>query len=62
MKSPEIENIVVDEANEVTYVITAGHRLTDGELYSTIRLALLARGKRPSKGETLKITTSKWDR
>ena len=62
MKSPEIENIIVDEANEVTYVVTARRQLTDGEVYSAIRLALLMRGgKRVGKGETLKIATSRWD-
>ncbi len=62
MKSPEVQNIVVDEANEVTYEVTAHRQLTDGEVYSAIRVALLRRGgKRPNKGETLKIKTTRWD-
>jgi hypothetical protein len=62
MKRPDVDNIVVDEANEVTYVVTARRHLTDGEVYSAIRVALLMRGgKRLGKGETLKIATSRWD-
>ena len=60
MKSSEVQNIVVDEANEVTYEVTAHRLLTDGELYSAIRVALLKLGgKRLSRGETLKIKTSR---
>jgi hypothetical protein len=56
---PEIENVVVDEANEITYVVTARRQLTDGEVYSAIRVALLKRaGKRLHKGETLKIAAA----
>jgi hypothetical protein len=62
MKSREVENIVVDEANQVTYVVTAPRHLTDGEVYSAIRVALLSRrGKPLGKGETLKIVTTKWN-
>jgi hypothetical protein len=62
MKSAEVQNVVIDEANEITYVVAAGRQLTDGEVYSAIRVALLMRGgKRLGKGETLKIATSKWD-
>ncbi len=58
MKSP-IENIVVDEAHELTYVVKASRILTDGEMFSAIRIALLKReGQRPEKGETLVITIS----
>ena len=57
MKSPNIENIIVDEAHDVTYVVMAYRVLTDGEVYSAIRVALLLRGKRPQKGETLVIST-----
>ena len=50
------KNTVVDEVNGVTYVVTAKRMLTDGEIYSAIRLALLARGRKlPAKGETLEI-------
>ena len=55
MKSP-VKNTVVDEANGVTYVINAERMLTDGEMYSAIRVAWLARGrKNPAKGETLEL-------
>jgi hypothetical protein len=61
-ESPEIRNVVVDEANEVTYVVTARRQLTDGEIYSAIRVALLKRGgKPPQRGETLQIATTRWD-
>jgi hypothetical protein len=60
MKSCEVQNIVVDEANEVTYEVMAHRRLTDGELYSAIRVALLKLGgKRLNRGETLKIKTAR---
>jgi hypothetical protein len=62
MKSTEVQNIVVDEANDVTYEVTAHRRLTDGEVYSAIRVALLKLGrKRLIKGETLKIKSSQWE-
>lgn len=56
VKIPEVQNIIVDEANEVTYVVTANRNLTDGEVYSAIRIALLKRpGKHLLRGETLNI-------
>ena len=59
MKTPQIENIVVDEAHQRTYVVMSHKNLTDGELYSAIRVALLRRGGRhPEKGETLVINAS----
>jgi len=62
MKTPQIENIIVDEANEVTYVVMAKRLLTDGEVFSAIRMAILMRGrKRPGRGETLTISTSSID-
>ena len=58
----EIQNIVRDEANELTYVVTAHRHLTDGEVYSAIRVALLERaGQRLVRGETLTIHTTRWD-
>lgn len=55
---PEVENVIFDERSQVTYVVCARRQLTDGEIYSAIRVALLARGgKRPERGETLKIAT-----
>ncbi len=62
MKSPSVENIVVDEARELTYVVMARRVLTDGEMYRDIRLTLLKRaGKHPARGETLVITSSNND-
>jgi hypothetical protein len=55
-KPPEIENIVVDEVHELTYVVMAHKVLNDGELYSAIRVARLKRGSFPAKGERLVIT------
>jgi hypothetical protein len=56
MKTPQIENIVFDEAHERTYVVMSRKILTDGELYSAIRVALLRRsGKHPERGERLVI-------
>ena len=58
MKSPTIENIVVDEFHQRTYVVMAHRILTDGELYSAIRVEILKRGGLPSKGERLVITAA----
>ena len=59
MKTPSIENIVLDEARGFTYVVMARRILTDGEMYRDIRLALMKRGgKHPEKGERLVITSS----
>jgi len=59
MKSPTVENIVVDEPRGLTYVVLARRVLTDGEMYSDIRLALLKLGaNRPGRGEKLVITSS----
>jgi hypothetical protein len=53
----KVKNTITDEANQITYVITANRTLTDGEAYSAIRVALLRRGgKRVEKGGTLEIT------
>ncbi len=57
MKPATVENISVDEANERTYVVMAQRVLTDGEMYSAIRVELLKRGgKQVPKGEKLVIT------
>jgi hypothetical protein len=54
MKAAEVENKVVDEANERTYVIMAPRVLTDGELFRIIRREILKRGGKPvAEGETL---------
>ena len=58
-KLPSVENTVVDEARQCTYVVMAPRTLTDGEMYSAIRVEVLKRGgKRPDKGETLVITSN----
>ncbi|MDA1277556.1 MAG: hypothetical protein O2960_26440 [Verrucomicrobia bacterium] len=59
MKTKNVENTVVDEVHEITYVVMGRKVMTDGEIYSAIRVELLRRGgKRPGKGETLVIETS----
>jgi hypothetical protein len=59
MKEQNIENIVVDEANERTYIVMAHRVLSDGETYKAIRQEILKRGgKRPGKGETLTVNAS----
>ena len=59
MKSPNIENIVVDEANERTYVVMAPRVLTDGETFQAIRQEIQKRGgKPPARGERLVLTAS----
>lgn len=59
MPTPSTKNIVVDEAHEITYVVMAHRVLTDGEMFSAIRMAILKRGRKlPGKGETLVIATS----
>jgi hypothetical protein len=53
-----VENTVVDEFRQCTYVVKAGRMLTDGEMYSAIRVEMLKRGgKFPQKGETLVINS-----
>jgi hypothetical protein len=52
-----IENKVIDEANQRTYVIFAPRVLSDGEIYRLIRQEILRRGGRPvGRGETLTLT------
>jgi hypothetical protein len=59
MKSPNTENVFVDEAHDLTYVVMAHRVLTDGEMFSAIRVEILKRGgKLPQKGERLVITTA----
>ena len=57
-KSTNVENIVVDEARDLTYVVMAPRVLTDGEMYRDIRLALSKLGNHPARGERLVITSS----
>lgn len=57
MKPETVENVVVDEVHQRTFVVMAGRVLTDGEMYKAIRLELLKRGPNaPIKGEKLVIT------
>ena len=57
MNASLIENKVVDEANERTYIVLASRVLSDGETFKAIRQEILKRGgKRPAKGETLVVT------
>jgi hypothetical protein len=58
MKSKTIENIVVDEVHDRTYVVIANRILTDGELYRAIRVELIKRANPLEKGERLVITAS----
>ena len=59
MKCPNVENVVVDEVHERTYVVVANRILTDGELYQAIRVEILHRGQPLARGERLVITVSK---
>ena len=58
MKTPRIENVVADATGQWTYVVMAHRVLTDGELYSAIRVDILRHGRRVTKGEPLVITAS----
>jgi hypothetical protein len=54
-----VENVVVDEVHQRTYVVMAPRVLTDGETYKAIRIELLKRGGRPpAKGERLVINAT----
>jgi hypothetical protein len=57
MKSPSIENVVVDQFRQATFVVMAHRILTDGELYSAIRVEILKRKGVLTRGERLVITT-----
>ena len=60
MKTQNVENRVADEVHDCTYVVMATRMLTDGEMYSAIRVELLRRrGVYPAKGETLVIAAEK---
>jgi len=58
MKTPNIENTIVDEANRRTYVLLAPRVLTDGESYRAIRQEILRRGSPLADGETLTLTVT----
>jgi hypothetical protein len=58
MKPKCIENTVVDEVHDRTYVVMADRILTDGELYKAIRQELLKSAAPLAKGERLVITPS----
>lgn len=54
MKALDVENKIVDEANERTYIIMASRFLTDGEMFRIIRREILKRGgKTLDRGETI---------
>ena len=54
MRALDVENKVVDEANERTYIIMAPRLLTDGEVFRIIRREILKRGRKTlAKGETI---------
>jgi hypothetical protein len=54
MKASEVENKIVDEANERTYIIMAPRLLTEGEMFRIIRREILKRGRKPlARGETI---------
>jgi hypothetical protein len=54
MKALDVENKIVDEANERTYIIMAPRHLTDGEMFRIIRREILKRGgKTLARGETI---------
>jgi len=54
MKDSEVENKIVDEANERIYIIMAPRLLTDGEIFRIIRREILKRGgKTLARGETI---------
>jgi hypothetical protein len=55
MKAAKVENKVVDEVNERTYIVMAHRMLTDGELFRIIRREMLKRGETLAKGETIVI-------
>lgn len=59
MKNSIVKNTVVDEANSITYQVSANRVLSDGEIYSAIRIALLLRGGKRIRGETVEITWNK---
>ena len=60
MKHSHIEHVVVDEANQRTYVVRAERPLTDGEIYLSIRLEVIRQRGRPVvRGETLTIETAR---
>jgi len=59
MKASAVENKVVDEANERTYIIMAPRVLTDGEMFRIIRREILKRGRKPlARGETVVLQAS----
>lgn len=58
MKTAKIENVVTDENGQPQYIVMAPRVLTDGELYSAIRVDILRRGGRPAKGERVVINAT----
>jgi len=59
MRASDVENKIVDEANERTYIIMAPRLLTDGEVFRIIRREILKRGRKPlARGETVVLHAS----
>lgn len=57
MPDSNVKNIVVDEANQRTYIVLAPRVLSDGEVYKAIRQEILRRrGVPPGRGETLTVS------
>jgi hypothetical protein len=59
MKKLDVENIVVDEVHQRTFVVMAQRVMTDGEIFRAIRVELMKRGgKHMEKGEKMVISSS----
>ena len=59
MRVSDVENKIVYEANERTYIIMAPRLLTDGEVFRIIRREILKRGRKPlARGETVVLHAS----
>ncbi len=62
MRTPNLENTIVDEANRRTYIVLAPRALSYGEIYRAIRREIRKRGGAPpAAGETLTITLTPGD-
>jgi hypothetical protein len=59
MSAALIENVIVDEVHQRTYVVMANRILGDGEVYKAIRLEILKRGTPLAKGERVVISLAK---
>lgn len=58
MQGPNINNIIKDEENDVTYEIMAYRRLSKGEMVDAVRFyQSQKKTKKPKKGSTITIIT-----